>query len=600
LGDEAREKLEAGPFVSQFTRRADQSIAAGNIAAAKMDLEKARALDPTHPDVIRVARTLASRDAAPSPAPAAAPSFVIDAPAAPPSGRSATQAADFGFAFEEEKTEDVSFADFSFDPPSTTPAFGATAEPEPFSSGFSFDSPATDAAAPQTYGGGAEFDFATASVTTSSDDQSKIRQFLSDGDRAFAGGDYQQAIDLWSRIFLIDVTNDEASDRIEKAKSKRREIEQSIEPLISSGVAAFEAGNTSQAHSDLSEVLRLDPKNRTAQEYLDRLGETVADTRSNPYIPPTVRDDDSLDLGMLDEEALPPGFEAPLVPPPPGGAAAPAPGKARTTGKVSRPAAAAAPRKLPMTAIAAVVVLLGLVGGGWYVWNRFKDQPVADAGQGQALIARATTLAGLGKYDQAIALLQDIQPNDPLHDQALVLIADIRKKMSNAAQMIDGIPADQYYQQHLEAGRTAFDAHDYAIAKTAFDDAMRVKPLPPELKAQYDAASQQVAKLDSAKALFGERKFTDAIANLQPLLDQDPQNLAIRRLLIDAHFNLGAVALQEERTADGIREFDEVLKATPDDEIAKRSRELAVRYDNEPKDLLYRIYVKYLPLRQAR
>ena len=50
LGDEAREKLEAAPFVEQFTRKAEHSLSGGNAAAAKMELEKARALDPTHPD----------------------------------------------------------------------------------------------------------------------------------------------------------------------------------------------------------------------------------------------------------------------------------------------------------------------------------------------------------------------------------------------------------------------------------------------------------------------------------------------------------------------------------------------------------------------
>lgn len=599
LGDEAREKLEAAPFVNQFTRRCDQSIAAGNIAAAKMDLEKARSLDPMHPDVVRIARSLASRDAAPPPSAAASPSFVVEERTAPATGRSVTKATDFGFAFEEEKAEDVPFADFSFD---AGGSLGAAAEPATPSSGggFSFDSPATSAAPAAPYAPADEFDFATATVATTSDDQTKIRQFLADGDRAFAGGDYQQAIDLWSRIFLIDVTNDEASDRIESAKSKRRELDQKIEPLLTSGVTAFERGNTAQAHKDLTEVLRLDPQNTTAQQYLDRLSETVvesgASARSSSHIAPSV-EHDSLDLGVLDDEPLPPGFEAPLIPPSRGSASAtPAP---KTTGKVSKPKAAPAARKLPVTAIAVIVGVLVLLGAGWFAWNRFKDKPQAEAGAGQAIIARATTLAGLGEYDQAIALLQDIEPNDPQHDEALVLIADLRKKKSNAAQMVDGIPADQYYEQQVTAARAAFEAHDYVVAKTAFDQATRVKPLPPDLKAQYDAAAQQAGKLDSAKALFAERKFADAIANLQPLLEQDPENLAIGKLLVDAHFNHGAMALQEERTADAIRELDEVLKVNPNDEIAKRSRDLAARYDGQPKDLLYKIYVKYLPLRQA-
>lgn len=598
LADEAREKLEAAPFVTQFTGRCDQSLAAGNIAAAKMDLEKARALDPTHPDVVRIARTLASRDAAPPAAAAPPPSFVIDAPAAPASGRSAAQATDFGFAFEEEKSEDVSFANFSFD----TPSAPAAAPSDAFS-GFSFDSPASGPSAvdPDPYTPGDEFDFATASVATSSDDQSKIQQYLNDGDRAFAGGDYQQAIDLWSRIFLIDVTNDEASDRIESAKAKRRQIDQAVEPLLTSGVAAFEQGDTAQAHKDLSEVLRIDPQNTTAQRYLDRLGETVAagpapDSRSNPYVAPSVLDDDNLELGFLDEP-LPEGVEAPLVPPSPGSAAAaPAP---KLTGKVSKPKVAAPPRKLPIATIAAVLGAIVLLGGGWFAWQRFQSKPQVETGAGQAVIARATTLAGLGKFDQAIALLQDIKPDDPQHDQALVMIADLRKKKSSAAQMVDGVPADQFYQERLNAAKTAFEAHDYAVSKTAFEQAMRVKPLSPEMKELHDAAAQQVAKLDSAKALFSERKFADAILNLQPLLEQDPQNLAIQKLMTDAHFNNAALALQEERIPDAVRELDEVLKANPDDEIAKRTRELALRYDGQTKDLLYKIYVKYLPLRQV-
>jgi len=37
----------------------------------------------------------------------------------------------------------------------------------------------------------------------------------------------------------------------------------------------------------------------------------------------------------------------------------------------------------------------------------------------------------------------------------------------------------------------------------------------------------------------------------------------------------------------------------PNDELAKRSKLLADRYNGQPKDLLYKIYVKYLPMRKA-
>jgi tetratricopeptide (TPR) repeat protein len=587
LGDEAREKLEAAPFVEQFTRRAEQSMAAGNIAAAKMELEKARALDPTHPEVVRIGQALANRSSGSTPA-AASPSFIVDDAKGGPGGRTA-QAADFGFAFEEELAPaEVSFADFSFDTP------GASAD-APFSGGFSFDGPSSAASAP-----GNEFDFATASVVTSTDDQKKIEQYLADGDRAFAAGDYQQAVDLWSRIFLIDVTNEEASDRIEHAKAKRREIEQSIDPLMTSGITAFDRGNTAKAQADFAEVLRLDPQNAGAQDYLDRLSaQSSRDAAAEEaYLPPSTSDD-NLDVDFFDEETAAGPYDSPLVPPSPPSAAGRSGKTPAATTKAKRSTTSA--RKLPMGAIAAVIGVIVLLAGGWFAWQRFSAEPEAEAdgGAGQALIARASTLAGTGKYDQAIALLQNIKPSDPQHDEALVMIADLRARKSGAAQLVDGIPAEQFFNQHLMAARTAFDGHDYVVAKTEFEQATRVKPLPADLKAQYDAAAQQVAKLDAAKALFNERKFAEAIANLQPLLDQDPQNQAIKRMIVDAHFNSGAVALQEERLPDAIRAFDEVLRMSGDDELARRSRELAARYDGEPKDLLYRIYVKYLPLRQT-
>jgi len=213
------------------------------------------------------------------------------------------------------------------------------------------------------------------------------------------------------------------------------------------------------------------------------------------------------------------------------------------------------------------------------------------------LLDRATEFSQQGKYDQAIATLQEIKPGDTQYDKALVMIADLQQKKARQSAMVEGRPAGVFFEENVNAGRTAFESHDYVSAKKAFEQAMRVKPLPPDVKASYDTASQQVAKLDAARALFGERRYADVITSLQPLLQQDPQNKNLQRTIIDAHFNLGAAALQEERIADAKREFDEVLRADPNDELAKRSKDLAERYDGQPKDLLYKIYVKYLPLR---
>ena len=644
LGDEARDKLEAAPFVDQFVKKCDQALAAGNAAAARADLEKARQLDATHPQVIRISRQLASPTpaAAPPPAPPAqSSSFIVETPSAVP-GRGTAQAADFGFTFEEDAKPAAPAQGFSFDSPSTPAApasgggfsgfsFDSPAQPaapagdglsgfsfgtpaatpssdSPFAGGFSFDSPAAPAApaapsfnfdAPPAAAPG-EFDFSTASMDMSPDDQKKIEQYLADGDRAFNAGEYQQAIDFWSRIFLIDVTHEQASERIERAKAKRRELEQKIEPILTAAVQAFDRNDFENARTRFAEVLRADPNNLTAQDYMDRLTESVAEGGAaaveTPYIPPTPT---KMDIFADD----PMSGDAPLMPPEPEEEdldveAPPPPTKGKAAAAAKAKAPVKAKKSTPMGLIAAIVAAVVLLGGGYFAWTRMNTTPETDPAATQGIFTRANKLANQGKYDQAISILQDIKPDDPQHDKALELIADFTQKKASASQTIDGRPAAVFFQEKLTEARAAFDAHDYVGAKRAWDQAQRARALPPDIKASYDEASQQVAKLAAAKQLFAERKYQEALTALQTLHAADPANQNVKRMVVDAHFNLGTMALQDDRIPDAMREFDEVLKIDPNDELARRSRQLADRYNNQPKDLLYRIYVKYLPLRR--
>ncbi|HEV2720589.1 MAG TPA: tetratricopeptide repeat protein [Thermoanaerobaculia bacterium] len=574
LNEQAREKMEAAPFIEQFVRKFDTQLKGGNLTAARAEIEKARSLDADHPALARMEQELhtATPQAPPS---FGAPSFVVDTPA-PSSTRGTAQATDFGFTFEEEK-----------------PAAG----------GFSFDTPPIDhdpfaaftpTAAPVAEGP-RTFDFSDAAVATSDDDQKKVAQYLADGDRAFDGGDYQKAIDLWSRIFLIDVTNEEASQRIEKAKAKRREIEQRIEGIVAAGIAAYDKRDYDGARAKFNEALRLDPTNETASDYVQRLAAPSEGAAAPAPPPPEPRE--KVDIFADDEFT---GGDAPLMPPET--AAIPAPSSAQKKEK-AKAAPVATGRKSSLTPVVLIVLIVAVAGaGGWFAWQKFLSRPAASAAATQATFKQADTLAKRGKYDQAIALLRDVKPDDPLHDRALVMIADLQRKKSQASEMIDGRPAAVVYQEDIAAGQQALAAHDYDAAKKAFDAAVRIKPLPPDMTPLYDQAAQQVAKLDAAKSLFKEQRYTEAVANLQALLSADPQNRSIQRMITDAHFNLGTQALQDERTdrtAEAIKEFDEVLKADPNDELARKSRALAERYNGQSKDLLYKIYVKYLPLRNV-
>ena len=317
LNEQAREKLEASPFVDQFIKKAEAAIASGDANTARASLDKIRTLDGDDTAIARIEDGIKGIKQAP----AASTSFVVDTPAAGTPARGSTQASDFGFTFEEEKAAAPQPPpSFSFDSPFSQAGTPAPANAPP--GNFSFDTPPPSPAfafeAPQKTASG-EFDFATASIETSPDDQKKVQVYLADGDRAFEGGDYQAAIDIWSRIFLIDVTNEQASERIERAKTKRRDIDQKVETLLAAGIQAFDRGDRDAARDSFSKLLELDPHNSTAQEYMEKLSEVAVEGGAagfaSAYTTPKAASTPPPPSDVWGEEESP--ASSSLVPPPP-------------------------------------------------------------------------------------------------------------------------------------------------------------------------------------------------------------------------------------------------------------------------------------------
>src|SRR6266496_836399 len=67
LNEQAREKLEASPFVDQFVKKAEQAIASGDVFSARADLDKIRSLDADDTAVARLESKIAGlKPSAPS------------------------------------------------------------------------------------------------------------------------------------------------------------------------------------------------------------------------------------------------------------------------------------------------------------------------------------------------------------------------------------------------------------------------------------------------------------------------------------------------------------------------------------------------------
>jgi tetratricopeptide (TPR) repeat protein len=603
---DATERIEAEPFVRQFASNARKYLESGNTAAARTAIDKARVLDADHPEVVALlgAFRAPSAQEVPSAAPEPPPfqpapaydeeifsapifgqqapeeSFVVDSAAPPPAPAAAAPVSEFGFTFEEAPGHEFSAAgavhDFSFGM-AANPASAAPPAPD-FHGSFG-----------PGVGEAQTFDFTTAAIDTTPQDQEKIRRYLAEGDSAWAAGEITKAIDVWSRVFLIDVTNEQASERIERARAEKTQLDQKIEDLLARGMDAFDRRESEAARQAFQEVLTLDPDNRAAADYLGRLsgreGEAPPPTAPPSFAPAS-------DSGLYDEmaaEEVSSSFE-PLMP-----AAQPElPARPAAAPQPARPAKKKA--SIPVGLVAAVLGAVVLLGAGWMGYSRFFGSG-ANPEKTRAALAEARQLGELGQYDRAIALLTAVSPKDSMHQSAVELIAELKLRKGEEAALIGGRPAQEVYDGWVARGLTAMQTRDHLTAKEAFDQAAAIKPLSPEIQAQANAAAQQVVKLDSARILFKEANYAGAIANLQSLLEQEPDNSNARQLLSNAHFNLGVMALQEGKLALAENEFAQVLSTNPNDMVARRSRELAVRYSNEPTDLLYRIYVKHLAMR---
>lgn len=544
---EAQSRSEAEPYAIKFLASARAALQAGNSDEAKRLLAKVRALDSSHPELAELDAALSRGAGAPAPA----------------------------------DDDLLGSFDLSFDSPSMEPM--ATLDPTLF--------------------GGA-----SGSGTDYNESDPRIRALLEEGQRAFDGGDPQGAIDAWSRIFLIDIDHQEASRRIEQARKLKAESERQVEEIFHDGVAKLEAGDTTAARQAFQKVLELQPGYFAAREYLQQLdaGKIPVTTAARP----ASRDglagapESLLQLGVDPADDL---KEEIMVPPEPG--AAPAKTAERRPAKV---AAVRERRPAKLFAMVGSVVLLIVLAGGWFVWqNRDRFFPNSQAEETPPAtpapdpIARATALHQAGKTASAIAQLRRLPPSDPRHAQAQELIkqwegggAAPGPETGGSAPGVPAAPAVAPERlAALEAAHQAYAEGSYLRTVEILSQAASTGKLDESDTGMLARAKQQLEPLSKQIDLFRDHEWDFVIPDLWRMREKTPGNRDIDRLIIDSYYNLGVRDLQRADASKAAEKFQEALNLAPEDALLKRHMLFAQTYKERPKDLLYRIYVRYLTYR---
>lgn len=103
------------------------------------------------------------------------------------------------------------------------------------------------------------------------DREDRIEQLLLAGLDHYFAGQYEQAIDIWTRVAFLKRRNSRAKAYIDRARGLVAERQREAEALVHEGVAAYEAGDLTSSRLLLTRAVDRGAQSDTALLFLDRL-----------------------------------------------------------------------------------------------------------------------------------------------------------------------------------------------------------------------------------------------------------------------------------------------------------------------------------------
>ena len=254
------------------------------------------------------------------------------------------------------------------------------------------------------------------------DREAKIEQLLISGLDHYFTGQYDQAINVWTRALFLDRNHARARAYIERARSALAERQRESEELLHNGVAAFDRGESSEARRLLEAAISQGAPPDEALAILDRLNRLDQSARQA-----------QTDAARSRARAVP----LPQV------TAATSPGAWAT-----------------LVVLLIVIVAAAAFGAGAFRsdWRMLLERPPAPTvnpivratsdetlipRRGDTALARARVLATNGRLRDALGVLDLVRPTDPQRPDADRLRADIQKQLIELASLSPRPPADQ-------------------------------------------------------------------------------------------------------------------------------------------------------------
>jgi hypothetical protein len=246
------------------------------------------------------------------------------------------------------------------------------------------------------------------------DKEARIEQLLLSGLDHYFAGQYDQAINVWTRVVFLERGHDRARAYIERARGALAERHRESEELLHRGVAAFDRGDNDEARDLITRAVEQGGPHDVALVFLERLNRL-----GGPFHP-----SDAPRATPVERRLKPRNVEA--------------------TERYGWP--------LRAFAVAALIaaVFAGLLLGGvplldWLSGNptgepvqeraiTAQPEPVPVARSAEVVITRARSLQSGGHLHDALRVLEQVDAADPLRAAADRLRADVQR------QLLDYVP----------------------------------------------------------------------------------------------------------------------------------------------------------------
>jgi len=574
--------LKTEAQVGQYLVQAREALDRGEPEEAANFVMMAQALDPHHPGIAAILKALEDAGA-----------FVRQEPVQPESPIEAPQK-----AYETADFGEAPAADQGFD--------GIFGDQDGLEPGWSFEAPAAEGEATgaedalaggsgvdDLFDAGEEPSFEEGPEFPTGEAGDHIQQLLIQGKSAFEEGDYQGAIDVWSRIFLSDPANAEAKRLIEDARQRKEDLDRQIDHLLYEAEEAITSGRGEDARRLLGQILEFQPGNILALDLMDRMErgvqkETVQAQVSAGEEKASVLDD--LDVDLFDEEVSPPppsaaeeGAEVPSLDL--GSLELDTDGEAIELPQTRRKG------KLPVRTIAlAAVALLVVALGAWFGARMFAGHRQEKVQQAvERTLREAERLYKHGQAREAVRLLESLEISGP--DQVRVSRRLARYKKALLPPTPTPAP-----EESIDAQK-AFEEGRLVEAYTRVQAGLGNYPSDPGLQDLRERILGQQPSIGPLVKALSDRDYQTALGICRTLLERDPENAEYRELLERSLFNLAITELRKYNLTEADGHLGEFDSLQPGDKEVQRIREFIAKYKTRPADMQLKIFIASLKLR---